>query len=164
MRQHSLTKKSIVMKKLVMGITAALLLFSASSFATNGKEEKTNAKVAASFKKEFSFAKDVNWQKNNNVYFASFIMGSNKAEAAYSEEGELLAISRQVELSQLPLSLSVAIAQKYEGYTLANNAVEITYNNETNYYLTIANAKNVLKLKCAASGEIAVESKIKRQG
>ena len=150
------------MKKLATVLTAAVLLFSASSFAANGNEGKTNAKVAASFQKAFSIAKDVNWQKNDAFYFATFKVGNSIAEAAYNEEGELLATSRRVELSQLPLSITAALAQQYEGYTVGNNAMEITCNNETHYYLTIANAKNVLKLKCAANGDITLEKKVKR--
>jgi hypothetical protein len=150
------------MKKLANMLTAAVLLFSASSFAANGSDVKTNAKVAASFEKQFSSAQNVSWQKNNEVYFVTFIAGITKVEAAYTEEGELLATSKHIDLAQIPVAVSKAIGEKYQGYKVGNNAIEIAYNNEHDYYLTIANDKNVLKVKITESGDITVEQKGKR--
>jgi hypothetical protein len=83
-------------------------------------------------------------------------------DAAYNEEGELLGVSRVIATSQLPLSISMAIAKNYEGYTVANNVTEITYEGQTNYYVEVTNSKQVLKLKCNSNGEMSVDKKIRK--
>jgi hypothetical protein len=83
--------------------------------------------------------------------------------AAYNEDGELVGTSRQMETSMLPMNVSLALNKKYEGYTFSKKALELTYDGEVRYYLTIANDRQVLKIKCSTSGNIEVERKMKRK-
>ncbi len=148
------------MKKLMTMVTAAVLLLSTSSFANNGNN--VNEKVKAAFSKNFTRAMEVSWEQKNDFYFASFTVNNVKMEAAYNQDGELVATSRMIELAQLPLALSMALNEKYPGYTFANTATETTYENQTSYYFTIANSRQLLKLKGTANGDITEESRIKR--
>jgi hypothetical protein len=150
------------MKKLATSLSAAALLFSSVSFALDSDNTSVNSKTRTSFQKDFSNAENASWNKKNDVYFVSFDVNKAQAEAAYSEQGELLGFSRQVTATEMPLSVSLAIAKKYIGYEVAKAATEINYESQTNYYINVANANETLKLKCAVNGDISVDKKTKK--
>ncbi len=149
------------MKKLQTVFAATLLLFATSAFATSGPE-KVSPKVKAEFEKCFTRALNVSWEKSNNIYFANFELDAKEVSAAYDETGELLGVSRIITTAQLPLNISLAITNKYEGYTVAKTATEITFEGQTCYYVGVENNKQALKLKCAATGEVSVDKKNKK--
>ena len=149
------------MKKLQKILAAAMLLFATSAFAINGPE-KVSTKVKAEFERNFAGAVKVSWEKSDDFYFAYFELNTKEISAAYNEAGELLGISRVIATTQLPLNISMAVAQKYEGYSVAKTVTEITYEGQTSYYVNVENNKHTLKLKCFGNGEISVDKKIKK--
>ena len=149
------------MKKLGTILTAAVMLLSSFAFATDS--DKVNARVKKAFASDFSTASAVNWEKISDFYFAAFTVNNIEVNAAYSEDGELVGTSRPMESSLLPVSVSLAVAKKYEGYTVSKKALELTFDGETRYYLTVSNDNQALKLKCSAGGSIDVERKMKKK-
>ena len=149
------------MKKLATILFSAVMLVSVFAFATDS--DNVNARVKASFLNDFSAATNVSWEKTSDFYFATFIINKVEINAAYNELGDLVGASRTMESTQLPISVSLALAKRYEGYTVAKKALELTFEGETRYYITIANEKQLLKLKCTINGNIEVEQKIKRK-
>ena len=79
-----------------------------------------------------------------------------------TEKGELVGTSRRITAEQMPLSISLAIAKKYEGYLVDKSVVELTFEGVTKYYVTVSNQSQALKLKCYSNGELEVERKIKK--
>lgn len=148
------------MKKASIVFTAIVMLFASTAFATTG--EKVTAKVKAAFTNDFSGASLVNWEKTSDFYFASFTLNKVKIDAAYNEEGELVGTSRRIDVAQLPLSISLELTKKMEGYAIAPTALELIYEGQTRYYITAQNDKQVVKLKCSISGDIEIESKSKK--
>jgi hypothetical protein len=148
------------MKKLTIILTAVVLFFSYSTFAMD--PENISIKVKAAFEKDFKNAENVNWKKTDEFYFASFKLNNVDIDAAYNESGELIAASKSIAISALPMQVFLALTEKYKDYALPENVVEFTYSGETNYYITVSNEKRILKLKCNTSGNIAVEKKIKK--
>lgn len=149
------------MKKLATIFFSAVMLVSVFAFATDS--DKVNARVKAAFLNDFSAASNVTWEKTSDFYFATFTINKVEVNAAYNEEGELVGTSRTMESAQLPISVSLALTKKYDGYTIAKKALELTYEGDTRYYITISNDKQALKLKCSVNGNIEVERKIKRK-
>jgi hypothetical protein len=149
------------MKKITTILTAALMLFSIFAFANEG--EKVSAEVKAAFKKDFSSASAVSWEKSKGYYFATFTINELETNAAYSETGELVATSRTIEFNQVPLSVSLALSKKYPGYTLPKMAMELNYAGITSYFVNVENDRHFLKLRCSGSGDIQVERKLKKQ-
>lgn len=147
------------MKKLVTMITAAVLLLSVSAFATDPKEVNTQVRLA--FQKDFAKASNAKWQAKDDFYFVDFSVDNTKFNAAYNEDGQLLATSRTTGLDQLPLTVTRAINEKYAGYNLGSVVIVLNYENETSYYVSVSNGKKVLRLKATANGDINVESKTK---
>jgi len=149
------------MKKLKTFLVAATVLLATSAFASAGPE-KVSPKVKAEFEKSFTGAVNVNWQKNEDYYFASFTLNSNEVSAAYNENGELMGVSRQIAATQLPITVALAISDKYQGYDVAKTVTELNYQGQTSYFVVVENSKQTLKLKCNSSGDITVDSKTKK--
>lgn len=156
------------MKKIKTVFTAIVMLLSVSSFALRPPvakspgPEKVTPVVKAAFESDFSKATLVTWEKTDEFYFASFVLNNVNADAAYTEAGELVGTSRKIQASQMPLSISVALADNYAGYEVSNSVVELTYASVTRYYVTVFNKTQTIKLKCLSNGELEVESKIKK--
>jgi len=149
------------MKKLRTVFAAAALLLASSAFATTGPE-KVSPKVKAMFEKNFTQASDVNWEKKDDFYFASFKLNATEISAAYNENGDLVGISRIIETAQLPLNITMAISSKYEGYTVDKTATEVTYDGQTSYYINVQNDKQILRLKCNSNGDTVINNKTKK--
>ena len=137
------------------------MLFSSFAFATDS--DNVNAKVKAAFHSDFSNATSVNWEKISDYYFATFLINNLEVNAAYSEDGELVGTSRPIETSLLPINVLMAVNKKYEGYSIAEKSLELTFQGSTNYYLTATNDRQSVKLKCSTNGAITVERKLKRK-
>lgn len=155
------------MKKIKTVLTAIVMLLSISSFATDAGKispdpEKVTPVVKAAFANDFSKATLVKWDKTDDFYFASFLLNNVKVDAAYTESGELIGTSRRISADQMPLSISVALADNYSGYEVDNSVVELTYASVTRYYVTVSNKSQTVKLKCYSNGDLEVESKTKR--
>ena len=148
------------MKKIKTVLTAIVMLLSVSSFA-NGPE-KVTAVVKAAFENDFSKAGQVSWEKTSDFYFASFTLNDVKVEVAYTEAGELIATSRRISMEQAPLSVSMAVAEKYAGYKVDKSVLELTFEGVTRYYVNVENAEQSLKLKCYSNGELEVDRKTKK--
>jgi len=148
------------MKKLMTVLAALVLLVSASAFATTDSPAVTE-KVKVAFKKDFVKATGVSWTKKSEFYFAWFTINNVTVNAAYNEEGELVCISRDMEMAQLPLNVSLVLSQKYADYTLPETVTELNLEGETHYYITISNEKQALKLKFRPNGEVSIDQKIR---
>ena len=149
------------MKKLTTVLTAIVMLFATSAFATDG--DNVTAKVAAAFKTDFSQVNNVSWEKTSDFYFATFQFNNITVDAAYNEDGELVGTSRKIASTQLPLNLTLELSKKFGEYKVSAEASELTYEGQTSYYLTVENDRQVVKLKCNSNGEIDVESKVKKE-
>jgi hypothetical protein len=149
------------MKKLKTILAAAIMLFATSAFAINGSE-KVTATVKAAFEKNFTGAKNVNWEKSEEFYFASFQLDSKEVTAAYHENGALVGMSREITTAQLPLNVSLAIGSKFDGYKLAETTTELTYDGQTSYYVIAQSSNRVVKLKCSSNGDVSIVTKTKK--
>ena len=63
------------MKKIKTVLTAIVMLFATTAFAT--EPIKVSPVVKAAFENDFSKASQVRWEKANDFYFASFGRGWN---------------------------------------------------------------------------------------
>ena len=149
------------MKKVTTILTAIILLLSITAFASEG--ETVTAKVKLAFEKDFVKAKDVNWKKTGEFYFASFSINEAFVDVAYNEDGELVGTSRKISTTQLPLFLSLILSQKYGQYKMSVEATELSFNGETHYYVTAINSKQTLRLNCKPNGEVSIDKKIKNK-
>ncbi len=120
------------------------LLVGASSFA-NG-EETISQRAEQSFKKDFTSAKDVKWQKTGELVKATFSLNEKVMFAYYNVEGDLVAITRNITTEQLPISLLSSVKKSHGDYWISD-LFEMVSGGSTTYYITLENADQKLVLK-----------------
>lgn len=148
------------MKKFKTVLTAIVMLFTFSAFATD--PVKLSPAVKAAFQNDFSKANDVKWEKSNDFYFATFTLNNVTVDAAYTEAGELVGTSRKISKELIPLSISLALSAHYEGYEVGKTVTELTYENVTRYYVTVSNKTETVSLKCYSNGDLDIERRTKK--
>ena len=148
------------MKKFKTVLTAIVMLLSATAFATG--PEKVSVVVKAAFEGDFAKASQVSWQKSNDFYFATFKLNNVHVDAAYNVQGELIGTSRMIDKDQLPLAVSLSLAELYEGYKVEESVIELNFEGITRYYVKVSNARKEIKLKCYSNGDLEIESKTKK--
>jgi hypothetical protein len=132
------------MKKRILLLTIALVSFTAFSFAADAPAISKN--VISSFNKQFSNARDIKWEHQANFAKAEFTVNDMVLFAYFNNSGELLAVTRFISPSQLPLQILTSLKTGYADYWVSD-LFEIQTENGTSYYATIENANQILILK-----------------
>src|SRR5690349_14254396 len=130
------------MKKSLM-VWALLLTLVTSSFART--DEGTNEKAINAFKKEFATARNVQWEQGKDYSKATFTLNDQVLFAYYSEDGDLLAVTRNILSSQLPINLLADLKKNYNEYWISD-LFEMAANDSTTYYVTIESADYTIVL------------------
>ena len=136
------------MKRILVTLTILSSLICMSSFANEGK---VNSRIEQSFKSAFKNATEVNWTINQNFYKADFSLNGQIVAAFYDEAGQMLALTRNISSSQLPISLQTNLKKSNEGFWISD-LFEISNGEGTSYYITLENADSKLVLKSNGSG------------
>jgi hypothetical protein len=137
-------KKSIIMSAL------SLIILISSAFANNA--DGVSDKALQAFKKEFSSASNANWEVTRNYVKVTFSLNSQVLFAYYTQEGERLAIMRNIVSSQLPIRLFTSLKKSYTDYWISD-LFEVAGDNDMAYYVTLENADHKITLRSwGASG------------
>jgi hypothetical protein len=144
------------MKSLFILLTVVSSLLVNNSFATETKEV---AQVALqSFKTTFSEATDVTWSVKGNLFRADFAMSGLYASAYYDTEGVLVATTRNITFTQLPILLQASLKKESKEYWITD-LFELTNSEGTHYYITLETADKKLVLKAQPSSTWSVYQK-----
>ena len=132
------------MKKIIL-IMSVIIAGFAPVYADKGKE--VNQIANASFNKDFVAAKNANWEQHKNYAKVTFNLNDQVMFAYYSNEnGQLLAVARNILSDQLPISLMTSFKKDYSGYWISD-LFEMAADGQTSYYATIQNAEQTVILK-----------------
>ena len=131
-------KKSFLMwaMMLTMGLTSA--------FANN--EETINQRAVSSFKKDFTSAQEVKWESSKDFVKATFTINGQVMFAYYSQTGDLMAVTRNIVSSQLPISLLTDLKKSYSAYWISD-LFEVSKSTDASYYVTLESADYTMVLK-----------------
>ncbi len=143
------------MKKIIL--TLAIAVSTLSAFAG---DENVNQKVLNAFKTEFTTAKEVEWTVGANYYKATFNYNGKYVFAFYSENGDMLGLTRYLSPVDLPIALQKNLKKNYEDYWVSD-LFETAKNDATNYYITLEDADTKIVLK-SSGNSWDVYSKIKK--
>jgi hypothetical protein len=131
------------MKPLFILLTVIASFFSKTSSAND--DVVSNA-VLKSFQSSFANAKEIDWSFNKSLYKARFTLDGLHIIAYYNSEGSLVAMTRNISSSQLPIALQTTIKKEYTAFWISD-LFEIANEDGTSYYITLENAKTKLVLK-----------------
>ncbi|MBO9566629.1 MAG: hypothetical protein J7621_27900 [Niastella sp.] len=137
------------MKKSILTWVLLLTVSISSTFANN-KIENVNETVISSFKKDFASAQEVTWEKSKEVSKATFKLNDQVMFAYYAEDGNLLAVIRNIVSSQLPINLLSDLKKNYGSYWISD-LFEMASDNSTSYYVTLQSGDQTVVLKSYSS-------------
>ena len=139
-------------RKIAVAALAATLI-TTSAFASGEEEDK--ARAIKNLKKEFTTAKDIQWKLTENYMKASFNWNDQQLEVFYNYDGDIIAKSRPVNPSALPIEAQQKIEKKYAGYK-TDECVEMNNEEGTNFYVSLIKENKKVILKVSPYGDVSV--------
>ena len=130
-------------KKLAIAVALLLTVGVTSSFAT--PTDKTDV-IKASFRKDFKKAELMGIEANNSFNKLTFKMNDMVLYAFYTDNGELLAVTRNIKSSQLPIQLLLDLKRDYANYWITD-LFEFNGDGTNSYYVTVENADTSITLR-----------------
>lgn len=146
------------MKKSILAALLSLSLVT-TAFATG--ESKISYFILNSFNRDFKEATNVKWTSKTGLAEASFILNNRKTDVFYNSNGSLFAISKTIELDELPVSAKRAFAKKFEGY-LVKEAIKYEESEERSYYISAENEKESVIIKVDQNEQLSIFKKSKK--
>lgn len=146
------------MKKIL--IVAMILLTGLSTTFANLRET-VNEKISKAFTKDFAGAEEVKWENKENFAKATFKINNQVMFAFYSQEGDLLGVTRNIVSSQLPINLLADLKGNYGKYWITD-LFEMSNNRSTNYYVTLENSTHTIVLRSSGTDGWEVFTKVKK--
>ncbi len=141
------------MKKVFLIATLALLSFT-GLYASNNDGTKVNTEVANAFNHHFKNASNVKWSKIQEVFIAYFSQNTDELIAYFTENGELLATGRIINSKYLPLTVSMAVAEKFHGFDVIQSLEYASRTDGTSYIIYLSNEKKNRVIRVFTDGTI----------
>src|SRR5580765_4300523 len=143
------TLKLYKMKKAILALAVILTVGLTSAFASNDGGNRPN--VQASFKNDFTNAREISWQPAKAYTKVTFTLNDQILYAYYSNEtNELLAVERNISSLQLPINLFTSLKKNYNEYWISG-LFEMAAQENTSYYVTLENSQETVVLKATSS-------------
>ncbi|HMH23419.1 MAG TPA: hypothetical protein VK563_16650 [Puia sp.] len=137
-------KKTILVSSLLLTLGFSYS-FAAPTTAPASKDEVTG-EVKASFKKEFKNAEVINWDVSSKFTKVTFRMNDMVLFAFFSDNGQLLAVTRNIRSNQLPMNLMMSLKKNYSDYWITD-LFEINGDDQNCYYVTLETADTKLVMR-----------------
>jgi hypothetical protein len=135
--------------KLIAAVALVLTMSTTHSYASPAHE--ISGKLKTAFQKDFNKAELIDYEGNKDYTRLTLKMNEVIVFAYYSESGELLATTRNIQSTQLPLSLLLDLKKNYAGYWITE-LFEMSASNQTSYYMTLENADTRIDLRSVDNG------------
>jgi hypothetical protein len=153
------TRQTIInsSKKVAFAIAMVFMIGIGSSFAAPSDSfvaprnfvtpaDNVNGQVKASFRKDFQKAELISSEVGRQFTKLTFKMNDMVMFAFYTENGELLAVTRNIRTNQLPIQLLLQLKNNYGAFWVTD-LFELTGEELSNYYITIEDADKKITLR-----------------
>ncbi|MFL5809387.1 MAG: hypothetical protein ACJ749_07675 [Flavisolibacter sp.] len=137
------------MKHFIISFLFSTLLFGNICLANNTNIPQT---VLSSFKTRFHDAQSISWTDSKDYYKVWFSSNGQTYCAFYSHDEDFVAVTRQLDVTQLPLLLQHKLQKKYEKFAVCA-LLEVQQDDTISYYAELENDKTDLVIKSGLDGE-----------
>jgi hypothetical protein len=144
------------MKFLLVTLISVLSLVNTKAHASD--DVTVSAAVLASFQSAFKNASEVKWKTSGDYYKADFIVNEQYVTAYYDSNAALVAVTRNVNSFQLPITLQTKLKASYEQYWISE-LFELSNENGVSYYVTVENGDSKITLQSLNATEWTVYQK-----
>jgi hypothetical protein len=124
----------------------ALVLTVASSFTFANGIDDINKQVSTSFKQDFKNARLISSEVHSKFTKLTFKMNDIVLFAFYTDNGQLLAVVRNILSSQLPVDLMTDLKKSYSSYWITE-LFELNGDGQNCYYVSLENADSKVTLR-----------------
>jgi hypothetical protein len=131
------------MKKSIFSFLLPAMIGISTAFAEKGPE--LNPAVSAAFSKDFANGRAFKWEKQKDFDKVTFSLDGQVLFAYYKENGELLAVVRNILSCELPIHLMFQLRKDYGAYWISN-LFEMASAGKTHYFITLENVDGELIL------------------
>ncbi|MDO6431919.1 hypothetical protein Q4E93_15035 [Flavitalea sp. BT771] len=123
---------------------ATALLLTLSSFARSA--DSISGDIKTSFKRNFRTAQLMSTETRETFTRLTFKMNGVIMFAYYSRSGDLLAVTRNILSSQLPINLLLSLKKDYSAYWITE-LFEFNGNDDSCYYVSLESADAKVTLR-----------------
>ncbi|RYY41619.1 MAG: hypothetical protein EOO08_00355 [Chitinophagaceae bacterium] len=138
-----------------------VLIASFTTLFSNARTSDVTPAVLHSFQSTFGNAKEVSWNSSNELYTARFTLDGQHINAYYSGEGDLIALTRNVTISQLPVLLQASLKKESKSAWISE-IFEYANDEGTYYYATLENADMKITIRSSENGEWTTYKKVEK--
>ncbi|MDQ2753414.1 MAG: hypothetical protein M3R72_10375 [Bacteroidota bacterium] len=144
--------KTIILKKSLLS-AFLFIAFTMSAFASNNDVSKYLVKQ---FQKQFQHATNVAWKTTSNFTSATFTLDGEKTSVFYNTGNELIAVSREITVQDLPKAAQRSLNKKYSNKNISS-VIDFTdaAGNESYYIQLDGNNEKTIILQSDEAGNIS---------
>ena len=154
----SLLSQNSINRSKKIAFTIVLLLTVTISYSFAAPADSINGQITASFQKHFKNAKLIGAETGRHFTKVTFKMNEIVLFAFYSDNGQLLAVTRNILSSQLPIELMMNLKKNYTAFWITD-LFELNGDTENCYYVTLENADTRVVLRSTDSSSWEVYQK-----
>lgn len=147
------------MKKKIISMLFGVMLAVSSVFAFSDPD--VDPEIVEAFNQEFSFAKNIKWETEGDLFRVRFSINDQGFVAWYNEQAELISTARTILFMQLPLAVIKSFEKNYEKVVVLS-ITEVTRDDETTYLIKTEDGSTEWLLKAYPSGRIDRVKKLKK--
>ena len=140
---------------------AALVLVLSTTYSFAAPTDHVSGTIASSFRHDFQNAQLISTEGYKDFTKFTFKMNSQVLFAFYSETGELLAVTRNLPSSQLPVSLLLNL-KKQMNNSWITELFEINSDAQHCYYVSLENADGKITLRSNGDSWDVYSSTVKK--
>ena len=136
-----------------------LALVGSAIFTTSYAAGTNNSPVVKhSFEASFTGAKEIVWEQIGFLYKATFELNGQYRSAFYNNDGELVAITRNIKTTELPKALQNSLKKELNG-TWITDLFVVTIEGDDTFYVNLENADTTVMLQSTGSKKWSIYQK-----
>ena len=138
--------KISIMKQIFLAIATLFI-----SYLGYAHEVKVDPRVEQAFHREFGTV-EANWIQGSGFYRVEFKFNDHYVNAFYSMDAELLGLTRNITVFDLPVNLQVGLKRSFDQFWVSD-LFEVTKSNNPGYYITLKGSGVTLVLRALPGGD-----------
>lgn len=146
MKQSTNIRQNLLSVSKKAAFMMVLLLTLCTSYSFAKPTDEVSKEIKVSFRKDFQNAQIMNTAVHNTFTEITFRMNDQVMFAFYSENGDLLAVTRNIVSSELPTNLVTSLKKHYNSYWITD-LFEFNGDTQTCYYVSLENADTKITLR-----------------
>ncbi len=125
----------------------AAFVIIACTMSAFAKPLDVNRYIMSKFQNQFKNASNVSWKESQEFTSATFIQNGEKTSVFYDASNNLISITKEISVEDLPTVAQETIATKYKNYTVDSVINYLDGNGIMSYYVKLNRGNKSIILK-----------------